>query len=103
MVLAVCAFGLGRAPLHAADAPAPPLPVKVVIVTMFEAGADRGDTPGEFQYWVEREHLDKTYPLPAAYHDVLANDQGVIGLVTGVGTAHSASSIMALASTPAST
>ena len=100
MVLAVCAFGLGRAPLHAADEPAPPLQVKVVVVTMFEPGADRGDTPGEFQYWVEREGLDKSYPLPAAYHDVLANDRGVIGIVTGVGTAHSASSIMALGLDP---
>ncbi len=78
----------------------PPLKVKVVIVTMFEVGKDRGDIPGEFQFWVEREHLDKTYPLPAAYHDVLANDNGVIGLVTGEGTAHSASSIMALGCDP---
>ena len=77
-----------------------PLKVKVVVVAMFEVGKDRGDTPGEFQFWVEREHLDKTYPLPAAYHDVLANDAGVIGIVTGEGTAHSASSIMALGCDP---
>ena len=83
---------------HAADEP--PLKVKVVVVAMFEVGKDRGDTPGEFQFWVEREHLDKTYPLPAAYHDVLANDAGVIGLVTGEGTAHAASSIMALGCDP---
>src|SRR4051812_34358497 len=31
-----------------------PLKVKVVIVTMFEVGADAGDVPGEFQFWVER-------------------------------------------------
>src|SRR5262245_36669472 len=34
------------------------IPVKVVVVTMFERGADTGDEPGEFQYWVEREKLD---------------------------------------------
>ena len=32
---------------------------RVVIVTMFERGEDTGDAPGEFQYWVEREHLDR--------------------------------------------
>ena len=99
VMLTMVAGCLGFSPRLSAD-PDEPLKVKVVIVTMFEPGADRGDTPGEFQYWVEREHLDKTYPLPAAYHDVLANDQGVIGIVTGIGTAHSASSIMALGLDP---
>ena len=36
-----------------------PIPIKVVVVTMFERGADTGDMPGEFQLWVEREHLDQ--------------------------------------------
>ena len=47
--------------------PAPLCP-KVVVVTMFEVGADTGDTPGEFQLWVERENLTREFPLPAAYH-----------------------------------
>jgi hypothetical protein len=34
------------------------------VVTMFERGEDTGDTPGEFQLWVEREHLDQILPLP---------------------------------------
>ena len=29
-----------------------PIQVKVVIVAMFEVGADTGDQPGELQYWV---------------------------------------------------
>ena len=90
-------LGIGGVPARADG----PLKVKVVVVAMFEVGKDRGDTPGEFQLWVEREHLDKTYPLPAAYHDVLANEQtGVIGIVTGQGTARSASTIMALGCDP---
>ena len=32
----------------------PPTEVKVVVVTMFERGQDKGDDPGEFQFWVER-------------------------------------------------
>ena len=35
------------------------LPVKVVVVTMFEIGEDTGDQPGELQSWVEK------YPFPA--------------------------------------
>ncbi len=27
---------------------------KVIIVATFEVGADTGDKPGEFQFWVER-------------------------------------------------
>jgi len=74
---------------------------KVVVVTMFEAGADTGDAPGEFQFWVEREHLDRIIPLPAAYHDVrVSADGSVIGVVTGEGNTNAAASIMALGSDP---
>src|ERR1700745_2699996 len=47
-----------------------PIPVKVVVVTMFERGEDTGDMPGEFQLWVEREHLDQIFPATAGYHHV---------------------------------
>jgi purine nucleoside permease len=74
---------------------------KVVVVAMFEVGADTGDAPGEFQFWVEREHLDRVIPLPAAFHDVRANADGsVIGIVTGGGNSNSAASIMALGCDP---
>ena len=74
---------------------------KVVVVTMFEPGKDTGDTPGEFQFWVERLKLDKVYPLPLAYHDVRANADGsVIAIVTGVGNTRAAATIMALGSDP---
>jgi purine nucleoside permease len=74
---------------------------KVVVVAMFEPGQDTGDTPGEFQYWVEREKLDRVLPLPSAYHDVRANADGsVIGIVTGVGNTRAAATIMALGSDP---
>ncbi len=77
-----------------------PIPVKVVVVTMFEIGKDTGDVPGEFQYWAEREHLTHRYALPAAYHDALMNDNGVLGTVTGIGTLRAASTIMALGLDP---
>src|ERR1700753_1378577 len=78
----------------------PPIPVKVVVISLFEPGADKGDIPGEYQYWVEREHLDHVYPFPQGFHDLRMNDQGVLGVLTGVGTARAASSIMALGLDP---
>ncbi len=50
-----------------------PIPVKVIVVTMFERGADTGDQPGELQYWVERNHLDRVIPFPQGYHDLRMN------------------------------
>ena len=77
-----------------------PIKVKVVVVAMFEAGADTGDQPGELQYWVERDHLDTVYPMPAAYHDARMNADGELAIVTGQGTAHAAATIMALGLDP---
>ncbi|HEX7157593.1 MAG TPA: purine nucleoside permease, partial [Edaphobacter sp.] len=80
--------------------PAKPIEVKVVVVNMFEVGADTGDVPGEHQYWVEREHLDTVLPFPQGYHDLRMNKDGVLGVVTGVGTARAAATIMALGLDP---
>ncbi len=78
----------------------PPIEVKVVVVTMFEIGADSGDQPGEFQLWYERQKLDTRLPF-AHHHDLFLNpDTGVLGIVTGVGTANSASAIMELGLDP---
>jgi purine nucleoside permease len=77
-----------------------PIPVRVVVVAMFEMGNDTGDNPGELQYWVERDHLDQTYPLPAGYHDVRMNRDGEMAVLTGQGTAHAAATIMALGLDP---
>ena len=78
----------------------PPVKVKVVVVAMFERGQDTGDTPGEYQYWVEREHLDEILPMPAGFHPMRMNRDGVLGLLTGVGTARAAASVMALGLDP---
>src|SRR6476469_5866542 len=79
-----------------AAAKEPPIPVKVVVVTMFERGADTGDEPGEFQYWAERSKLDRVMSFPQGYHNLRMNRSGVLGIVTGIGTAKAAASIMAL-------
>ena len=77
-----------------------PIPVKVVVVAMFERGADTGDDPGEYQFWVERNKLDRIFPFPQGFHDLRMNNEGVLGVLTGVGTSRAASTIMALGLDP---
>lgn len=85
----------------AAGAAENPLPVKVVVVTMFETGEDSGDAAGEFQRWHERLPLDTVFPAPHMHHDIHYNrDMGVLGIVTGMGTANAAASVMALGLDP---
>src|SRR5882757_7643767 len=79
----------------AATAPKP-VEVKVVVVTMFEIGADSGDAAGEFQLWHERQKLDLRFPF-AHHHDLFLNPKtGVLGMVTGMGSINSASAVMEL-------
>jgi purine nucleoside permease len=90
------------APCAAAqEPPAHPAAVKVVIVTTFEIGSDSGDRPGEFQFWVEREHLVRSLPFPGGERDLRTNADGsVLGIVTGMTIGPAASSIMALGLDP---
>ena len=84
-------------PCALVEAQQKPIEIKVVVINMFEVGADTGDTPGEYQYWVERQHLDTILPFPAGYHVLRLNPKtGVLGILTGVGTARTAATIMAL-------
>jgi purine nucleoside permease len=78
-----------------------PWQVKIVIATTFEVGEDTGDAPGEFQFWVEREHLDIKLPFPGGVRDLRSNaDHSIVGIVTGTTIGPSASSIMALGLDP---
>ena len=96
-VAGAAVLGLFASSLAAAPRP---IVVRVVVVAMFEVGDDTGDQPGELQYWVERDHLDKVYPLRAGYHAVRMNKEGEMAVLTGQGTAHAASTIMALGLDP---
>ena len=78
-----------------------PWPVKVVIVTTFEPGEDTGDVPGEFQYWVEREHLDEKLEFPGGVRPLRVNKtHDVLGIVTGMTLANAGPSMMALGLDP---
>jgi purine nucleoside permease len=85
---------LGSAAL-VSSARADPMPVKVAVVTTFEVGADTGDTPGEFQFWAEREKWPLKITVPGLEHPILTDGKGTIGLVGGT-TARAQSRMMAL-------
>jgi len=93
----------GSLPAQVSQAPAmaKPIEIKVVVIALFEQGADTGDAPGEYQYWVEREHLDTVLPFPQGNHDLRLNTQsGVLGILAGVGETRAAASMMALGLDP---
>lgn len=70
---------LGISRTYAADKIAP----KVIVLAGFEVGDDTGDTPGEFQYWAEREKLTGTLAVPGAPHPLRYNAAGLYGSVAG--------------------
>jgi purine nucleoside permease len=69
---------------------------KVLVVATYETGADRGDVPGELQYWVERQKLDSPIPVPGLDHPLLTNGSGLYAMVSGT-TSRCAVQMMALA------
>lgn len=77
------------------------IPVKIVIVSLFEIGADSGDQAGEFQLWNTRRQLDTVLPFAQSHHPIHMNtDTGVLGIVTGIGTAKATAAVMALGLDP---
>jgi purine nucleoside permease len=72
-----------------------PIPVKVAVVVTFEVGADKGDRPGEFQFWAERENWGQPVVVPGLDHPVLTDGNGTIGVVSGT-TVRASNQIMAL-------
>ncbi|HSG89367.1 MAG TPA: purine nucleoside permease [Pseudomonadales bacterium] len=98
-LLLTCA-GASACAATASDAPATALPVKVVVVTMFEHGEPSGDRPGELQYWVERWPLPQRMDFPAGEFPLHYSPDGVLAICTGGGIANATASIMALGLDP---
>jgi len=100
LMIAAASIGFGF-PGRAIAKSVKPLPVRIVIVTMFEIGKDSGDAPGEFQLWKERRQLDARLPFPQSHHDLYYNpDSQILGTVTGMGSVKSATATMALGLDP---
>ncbi len=82
---------------------AAPRPIRVVVMTTFEESNDphgTGLTEGEGVRWIRGLRLDQVLPLPAGFHSVRLNDDGVLELMTGMATARAAASTMALGLDP---
>jgi len=80
---------------------AKPWPIRAVVVTTFEVGNDTGDVPGEFQFWVEREHLDEVIEFPGGIHPLRTNaDHTMLGMVSGTTLVNATASMMALGLDP---
>jgi purine nucleoside permease len=80
---------------HAAEIIRP----KVLVIATYETGRDRGDVPGELQYWVERQKLDTAVAVPGLDHALLTNGTGLYAMVSGT-TSRCAVQMMALAMNP---
>jgi purine nucleoside permease len=78
-----------------------PWPVRAVVVATFEVGEDTGDKPGEFQFWVEREHLEEVIPFPGGVHPLRTNkEHTIIGMVSGTTLINATASMMVLGMDP---
>jgi purine nucleoside permease len=95
--LALLAAALLLAPrARGADAP---VPIPVLVIATYETGKDRGDTPGELQFWAERQDLGREIKVPGVDHPLLTNGRGLYAMVSGT-TSRCAVQIMALAADP---
>src|ERR1700674_3303460 len=61
------------APMQAAPAAAP-IPIKVVVVSMYQIGKLTDDKPGEAHLWVERQKLNRALPFPLGEYELRIND-----------------------------
>lgn len=76
------------------------IPIKVVVVSMFENGEHTGDQPGEMQFWVERGGFDERMDFPLGLHDLYYRNDGTLLTCTGGGVTNATASIMALGMDP---
>lgn len=100
--VAALAGMLALALAHSASArAAPPIEVRVVIVTTWEYEPGGKDMFGELKAWKDRWPLTDVLPFPAGVHPLVYDPKThVLGFVTGAATARAAASTMALGLDP---
>ncbi len=76
-----------------------PVAIPVLVIATYETGKDRGDTPGELQFWAERQDLGQEIKVAGVDHPLLTNGKGLYAMVSGT-TSRCAVQIMALAADP---
>jgi purine nucleoside permease len=74
---------------------------KVIVVVYFEVGKDTGDTPGELQFWVERDRLDREIEVPGMSRTIRANaDDSELAMAVGPGNIRPGVNLMAFGLDP---
>jgi purine nucleoside permease len=73
-----------------------PIPIKMVVVTMYEDGQPTGDRPGELQLWIEQGQYNHKIAFPLGLYDLYSNNEGVLVICVGGGIPNATASIMAL-------
>ncbi|WP_421724268.1 hypothetical protein [Bauldia sp.] len=85
----------------AADGDAQPIPIRVVIVTMYESIGETDTEVGEYRIWADRPAFAERLPFPISDEPLaLDRSRGVLVVNTGVGTARAAATITALGLDP---
>ena len=102
-LIALVLFSAGCAPAEPPATSGTPssepdkLPIKSVVVTMFEHGEVTGDRPGELQYWVEDFPFTQSLDFPLGEYPLFYNaDKQVLAICVGGGIPNATASIMAL-------
>src|SRR5260370_18350374 len=77
------------------------IPVRVVVITAFQGGADDDPTKGELGNWVLNLRLPQSIRFPQGDHHLrYKRELQVLGIVTGQGKSRAAASIMGLGMDP---
>ncbi len=77
-----------------------PLPVKVVVLSMFENGEPLGDRPGELQLWLERNPGLRELPFALGEYPLYYRDDGLLIACLGGGIPNATASAMAMGLDP---
>ncbi|MEL6870452.1 MAG: purine nucleoside permease [Pseudomonadota bacterium] len=77
-----------------------PIPIKVVVMAMFERGEPTGDSPGELQLWLERGGITDEHTFPMGEANLYTRDDGVMAILLGGGIPNATASVMALGVDP---
>jgi purine nucleoside permease len=99
VIVSLCSLAQNAAAQSATKSPV--IRPKVIVVVYFEVGKDTGDTPGELQFWVERDHLDRVIEVPGMSRAVRANADGSeVAMAVGPGNIRPGVNLMAFGLNP---
>jgi purine nucleoside permease len=101
MALALCCAAALVFAGGSKDGGGKPVPVKALVIAMFEVGEFGGDFAGEFQHWYERYFAGApAYEVRGLPNPLFINRDGVAGTVAGMGKANAATTLSVILADP---